>query len=67
MTQLGRLLIVGFSLFALGFSPLRKWTFGVGYNHPAVVLQLFFKLGPLHLVTLSYLMYPGLVLTIRAN
>ena len=42
MTQLGRLLIVGFSFFAQGFSPLRKWTFGAGYNHPAVVLQPFF-------------------------
>ena len=42
MIQLGRLLIVGFSFFAQGFSPLRKWTFGAGYNHPAVVLQPFF-------------------------
>ena len=33
---------MGFSFFAQGFSPLRKWTFGVGYNHPAVVLQPFF-------------------------
>ena len=42
MTQFGRLLIVGFSFFAQGFSPLRKWTFGAGYNHPTVVLQPFF-------------------------
>ena len=42
MTQFGRLLIVGFSFFAQGFSPLRKWTFGAVYNHPAVVLQPFF-------------------------
>ena len=33
---------MGFSCFAQGFSPLRKWTFGAGYNHPAVVLQSFF-------------------------
>ena len=29
----------------MGFSilvPLRKWTFGASYNHPAVVLQPFF-------------------------
>ena len=38
MTQFGRLPIVGFSFFAL----LRKWTFGAGYNHQAVVLQPFF-------------------------
>ena len=38
MTQFGRLPIVGFSFFA----PLRKWTFGAGYNHPAVVLPPFF-------------------------
>ena len=38
MTQFGRLPIVGFSFFA----PLRKWTFGAGYNHQAVVLQPFF-------------------------
>ena len=44
MIQLGRLLIVGFSFFAQGFSPLRKWTVGAGYNHPAVVLQPFFFL-----------------------
>ena len=37
MTHFGRLLIVGFSFFAHRFSPLRKWTFGAGYNHPAVV------------------------------
>ena len=29
---------MGFSFFA----PLRKWTFGAGYNHQAVVLQPFF-------------------------
>ena len=29
---------IGFRIFA----PLRKWTFGAGYNHPAVVLQPFF-------------------------
>ena len=37
MTHFGRLLIVGFSFFAHSFSPLRNWTFGAGYNHPAVV------------------------------
>ena len=35
MTQFRRLPVVGFRIFA----PLRKWTFGAGYNHPAVVLQ----------------------------
>ena len=44
MTQFGRLLIVGFSFFAHSFSPLRNWTFGAGYNHPAVVRQPFFFL-----------------------
>ena len=38
MTQFGRLPIVGFRFFA----PFRKWTFGAGYNHEAVVLQPFF-------------------------
>ena len=38
MTQFGRLPIVGFRIFA----PLRKWTFGAGYSHPAVVVQPFF-------------------------
>ena len=42
MTELGRLLIVEFSIFAQGFSPLRKFTFGAVYKHPAVVLQPFF-------------------------
>ena len=43
------------SVFLLkGFSPMRKWTFGAGYNHPAVVLKPLFKLGPVHhLMTLS--------------
>ena len=31
----------GVQLFCSGFSSLRKWTFGAGYNHPAVVLQPF--------------------------
>ena len=38
MTQFRRLPIVGFRIFV----PLRKWTFGAGYNHPAVVVQPFF-------------------------
>ena len=37
------------SVFLLkGFSPTRRWTFGAGYNHPAVVLKPLFKLGPVH-------------------
>ena len=40
--RLGRLLIVGFSFFAQGFSPLGKFTFGAVYKHPTVVLQPFF-------------------------
>ena len=56
MTQFGRLPIVGFSFFA----PFRKWTFGAGYNHPAVVLQPFFlKLGQLHLITLTCVSWVG--------
>ena len=55
MTQFRRLPIVGFSIFA----PLRKWTFGAGYNHPAVVLQPFFLLGPLHLITLICISWVG--------
>ena len=46
---------MGFSIFA----PLRKWTFGAGYNHPAVVLQPFFLLGPLHLITLICISWVG--------
>ena len=59
------------SVFLLkGFSPLRKWTFGAGYNHPAVVLKPLFKLGPVHhLITLSRngKMFCGLVFTSRLN
>ena len=57
-----RSLIVGFSFSAQGFSPMRKWTFGAGYNHPAVVLQPLFSMrtsSPYY----SYLMFLGLVFT----
>ena len=46
---------IGFRIFA----PLRKWTFGAGYNHPAVVLQPFFLLGLLHLITLICISWVG--------
>ena len=65
MTQFRRLLIAGFSFFAQGFSPLRKWTFGAGYNHQAVVLQPFFFLTLTTSPYYSYLMFLGLVLTIK--
>ena len=39
---------MGFSFFAL----LGKWTFGVGYNHQAVVLQPFFFLNLDHFTLL---------------
>ena len=65
MTQFRRLLIAGFSFFAQGFSPLRKWTFGAGYNHQAVVLQPFFFLTSTTSPYYSYLMFLGLVLTIK--
>ena len=55
---------MGFSFFAQGISPLREWTFGAGYNHPAVVLQPFF-LPWTTLPYYSYLMFLGLVLTIK--
>ena len=42
MTQFRRLLIAGFSFFAQGFSPLRKWTFGAGYNHQACCSSAIF-------------------------
>ena len=49
--------IVGFSFFA----PLRKWTFGAGYNHQAVVREPFFKTW----TTSPYYCY--LVFTMKAN
>ena len=59
---------MGFNFFAQGFSSVRKWTFVAGYNHPAVVLQPFFFLtwttSPCYS---NFLMYVGLVLTMRAN
>ena len=42
MTQLGRLLIVGFSFFAQGVSPLRKWTFGQVIITPPLFFSHFF-------------------------
>ena len=65
MTQFRRLLIAGFSFFAQGFSSLRKWTFGAGYNHQAVVLQPFIFLTSTTSPYYSYLMFLGLVLTIK--
>ena len=67
MTQFRRLLIAGFSFFAQGFSPLRKWTFGAGYiiMHQADVLQPFFFLTSTTSPYYSYLMFLGLVLTIK--
>ena len=57
----------GSAFFFKGFSPMRKWTFGAGYNHPAVVLKPLFKPGPVHLMTLSSncKMFCGLVFTSR--
>ena len=53
-------------LLIQGFSPLRKQTFGAGYNHPAVVLQPFFlNLDHFTLLLLLILMFLGLVLTIK--
>ena len=52
---------IGFRIFA----PLRKWTFGAGYNHQAVVFQPFFLLGPLHVITLICVSWVGT--HIRAN
>ena len=46
---------MGFSIFV----PLRKWTFGAGYNHPAVVFQPCFLLGPLHVITLICVSWVG--------
>ena len=42
------------------FAPLRKWTFGAGYNHPAVVLQPFFlNLGHFTLLLLFSVSWVG--------
>ena len=61
MTQPRRSLIVGFSIFAQGFSPMRKWTFGAGYNQ-LLFYSLFFNEDQFTLLN-SYLIFLGLVFT----
>ena len=40
--SLGEHLMCGSAFLLKGFSPVRKWTFGAGYNHLAVVPKPLF-------------------------